>query len=263
MIGGITWLAPFNDVGQVSRAIDYGCGTGVATVQLATILPSAIVYGVDISPIPEAVQKLAPSNAIWAQGNILDNDPTQTIEGNTLSREILRPQSLDYVFGRMLFLGINDWARYFSTVSQAMKSGSIIEHQDLDWKFYRVGTSECLSDNWEWHLAVGAATEKSGLSLYAGSGAVSHMENAGLEVIRVETFEFSFVPSKKTPNSQSMARYVQSKLMPQYPELLRKMLEPLGIKGEELGRLTEDCLRDLNSEEGIHQKYTVTIAKKP
>lgn len=88
------------------------------------------------------------------------------------------------------------------------------------------------------------------------------MKDAGLEIISVQTFEFSFVPSSKTPNSQAMGRYVQAKLVPHYPELLRKMLGAQGITGDELERLTKDSLRDIASE-GVHQKYTVTIARKP
>lgn len=78
----------------------------------------------------------------------------------------------------------------------------------------------------------------------------------------MQTFEFSFVPTSKTPNSQAIGKYVQTKLIPQYPELLRKMLSSQGVEGDELTRLTTECLRDLASKEGIHQKYTVTIAKK-
>lgn len=248
---------------SVLKAVDVGCGTGVATVQIAGMFPSATVYGLDISPVPEAGQKMALANAAWAVGNVLDvdyNDPSD----NTMSREIFTPGGLDYIFGRMLFLGINDWSRYFSIASQALKSGGgIIEHQDLDWKFYRAGTSECLSDKWDWFQAVVAGAEKAGLSTYAGSGAAPIMEAAGLEIISVQTFEFSFVPSTKTPNSQAMGRYVQAKLVPQYPELLRKMLGAQGITGGELESLTKDCLRDIGSEEGVHQKYTITIAKKP
>ena len=89
------------------------------------------------------------------------------------------------------------------------------------------------------------------------------MKKASLEVRSVQTFEFSFVPSNKSPNSEAMGRYVQAKLIPQYPEILRKMLAPLGITGDELGRLTKECLQDIASEAGIHQKYTVTIGRKP
>jgi len=247
---------------SVSKAVDVGCGTGVATLQIANIFKSAKVYGVDLSSVPEAVQKMAPANAAWAVGNILDVDYNKHAD-HVLSREIFTPGGLDYIFGRMLFLGINDWSRYFSTAYHSLKFSGIIEHQDLDWKFYRVGTLECVSDNWEWHRAVISGAEKAGLSTHAGSDAATIMKNAGLEIISVQNFEFSFVPSSKTPNSQAMGRYVQSKLVLQYPELLRKMLGAQGITGDELERLTKDSLRDIASEEGVHQKYTVTIARKP
>lgn len=71
------------------------------------------------------------------------------------------------------------------------------------------------------------------------------------------------MPSSKVPNNQAMGRYIHSKLVPHYPELLQKMPGAHGIMGEELGRLTKDCLRDIALEEDMHYKYTVTIARKP
>ena len=56
----------------MSKAVDVGCGTGVATVQIAGMFPSATVYGLDISPVPEAGRKMAPANTAWAVGNVLD-----------------------------------------------------------------------------------------------------------------------------------------------------------------------------------------------
>lgn len=292
MIGGTTCLAPMELLKGASKAVDVGCGTGVATVQIASLLPSVCVYGLDISPVSEDVRKTAPSNVKWSVGNVLDfassepdkninhskndrfggdTEPTDEFEpsqdskpgSNVPSSDIFVSTRLDYIFGRMLFLGISDWARYFSIASYSLKSGGIIEHQDLDWKFYRIGTSKCLSDDWPWHQAVISAAEQSGLSTRAGSDAAKLMKGFGLEIISVQTFEFSFVPSRKVPNSQAMGKYVQGKLLPQYPELLRKMLGSQGIMDSDLKKLTEDCLRDINSEEGIHQKYTVTIARKP
>jgi hypothetical protein len=162
----------------------------------------------------------------------------------------------------MLFLGINDWHKYFQVASLMLQDQGIIEHQDLDWKFYRVGTDECLSDNWKWYARLMEAVKEAGLSEISGSNAASLMETAGLKVIEARKFEFSFVPSAKTPNSQAMGRYVQAKLMLNYPELMRKLLGSLNIAHDEVEQLIRDALRDLSSEEGIHQKYTVTIAKK-
>lgn len=263
MIGGSTWLTPLHSLVDSTKAVDVGCGTGVATIELARTLPLTKVYGLDISPVPEDVQQAAPPNTVWAVGDVLDVDYDHHGEySDTMRREIFALNGLDYIFGRMLFLGINDWQRYFYNASTSLKPGGMIEHQDLDWKFYRVGTSECLSDEWEWHRKVVRAAEQSGLSTHAGSNAAHLMEAVGLEIVSIQSFEFSFVPSIKTPNSEAMGRYVQDKLMPQYPELLRRMLGAQGILGEELEELTKNCLRDISCEEGLHQKYTVTIAKK-
>ncbi|KAM7189893.1 S-adenosyl-L-methionine-dependent methyltransferase [Rhypophila sp. PSN 637] len=266
MIGGRPFWAPIQHFPRITKAVDVGCGTGIATLQIADLTrPSATVYGLDLSPIPERVLKIAPSNVVWATGNVLDVDPNTT-EKPAAGQvgDIFAPNSLDYIFGRMLFLGINDWTRYFATAARSLSSGGIIEHQDLDWAFYRVGTSERLDTNWEWHRRVVAAAHKAGLSTKAGSDAASLMKDAGLEIISVQTFEFSFVPSRKTSNSIPMGNYVMEKLVPNYPELLRKMLGgPDGVSGDELERLTKQAVADIQSEEGIHQKYTVTIARKP
>lgn len=262
MIGGSPFLAPIQSTTGVSKAVDIGCGTGVATIQIAGMLPSAKVYGLDISPVPEATQKKAPTNISWAVGNVLDVDINKPRD-DVMSRQIFTPGELDYIFGRMLILGINDWPRYFSIASQSLKSGGIIEHQDVDWELYRVGTSHCLSDNWEWHRNTISGFEQAGFSPHAGSDAASHMKDAGLDVINVQTFEFSFVPSSKVPKSQAMGRYVQAQLVQNYPGMLRKLLSPWDFTSDELNRLTKDCLRDLASEEGLHYKYTVTIGRKP
>ncbi|KAI4187699.1 MAG: hypothetical protein L6R41_002645 [Letrouitia leprolyta] len=253
-----------------SKLVDVGCGTGVATMQLATMFPSAKIYGLDLSEVPDAILQMAPENITWVVGDVLNaktasSDQAYEYYQRSISQTnpIFTPGGLDYIFGRMLFLGINDWTRYFSTAMQSLRPGGIIEHQDLDWGFYRAGTAECLSHEWEWHNHVISAAQNSGLSDHAGSDAARLMQEAGLEVVSVQEFEFSFVQSDKTPpNSVAMSKYVQAKLLPQYPELLRKMLGNVGIAGEALQKLTEEALHDLTSKEGLYQKYTVTIGRK-
>jgi len=263
MIGGQPFRAPLGDQKDVAKAVDVGCGTGIATLQIASVFPNAQVHGMDISPVPASTKSLAPTNVSWTVGNILNVKATDK-EDHTAVREIFAPGSLNYIFGRMLFLGVNDWKTYFEVVGDSLHSGGLVEHQDLDWKFYRAQTDECLSDKWEWHKHVMEANSgKSGLSNFAGSGAESHMKAAGLEIVSVQRFEFSFMPSDKTPNSIRMGNYVQEKLMPHYPELLRKMLGEQGLPQADLERFQKDCVRDLSSESGVHQKYTVTIARKP
>jgi hypothetical protein len=103
--------------------------------------------------------------------------------------------------------------------------------------------------------------DKAGLSTWAGSDVATLMKAAGLEIVSVQTFEFTFVPTPKTP--QNVRTYAREKLVPQFPEMLRKMLGSDGIARDELERLMEQVGRDISSEEGVHQKYTVTVARKP
>lgn len=88
------------------------------------------------------------------------------------------------------------------------------------------------------------------------------MNDTGLEIISVQTFVYSFVPSSKTPSSQAVGTYVPVKLAPHFLKLLRKMLGAYDIIGEKLERLTKDSFHDIDSEEALHQEYTMTNARK-
>lgn len=259
MIGGFPFLTPIAYMGKATKVVDVGCGTGIATVQLAELFPSAKVCGIDLSPVPESARSGAPANIAWTEGNVLDVDYFRPKGSET---EVFAQGSLDYIFSRMLFLGIDDWHKYFGVVSAALAPGGFLEVQDLDWKYYRAGTWECVSDDWGWLKTVRWAVEKARLSTTSGSGAARRMEDYGLEVIFKRTFEFSYSPSSVTLSSQQMGRYVQNTLLPNFPELFRKLLGSQDIPIEEVTRLTNECLKDVNSEPGIHQKYTVTIARK-
>ena len=93
-------------------------------------------------------------------------------------------------FRQNAILGINDYTQYFCTTARSLRSGGIIDQQDLDWKFYRVGTSEFTIDKWEWHRSVVSAAETAGLATGAGSNAALLMKKAGLEVIASRTLNF-------------------------------------------------------------------------
>lgn len=115
MIGGAPFLAYNRHLTNASKAVDIGCGTGIATIQLAALLPSANVVGVDITPIPTPALAVTSPNLQWETGNILNVDMEK--QTDSLSRGALVLNTIDYFFGRMLFLGINDWHKYFQVAS--------------------------------------------------------------------------------------------------------------------------------------------------
>jgi len=115
MIGGLPCLAPISFMISVSKVIDVGCGTDVATLQLAVMFSSVKVYGLDISKVPDSAQQMTPKNIIWAVENVLDldhekpdKDRDDDQSGSGISRRIFTSGELDYIFGRMLFLEINN-----------------------------------------------------------------------------------------------------------------------------------------------------------
>ena len=83
------------DKPRVKVAVDIGCGSRAMTLNLAERFPSAIVYGVDISPPPAHAQERAKKlgNIAWIPGNIfhlIGQHPQLQVE------------SADFVYSNML-----------------------------------------------------------------------------------------------------------------------------------------------------------------
>lgn len=247
------FLWDMNQLPQSPRILDIGCGTGVATVQLAQLFPQGRVLGIDLSPVPEHTLAMAPKNVTFLEGNILEEQDVQDLSDG----------SLDYVFGRMLFLAIDDWPGYFSRVHRLLKPGAIVEHQDCSWEYYRCGTSRKLSGGWKWHRAVLEESQAVGLDICVGDHLQKHMEGACFEVLRKETFEFSMVPSKNNLSSMKVGNYVQNTLLKAFPDLLKRILGGKGrYSDDQVSELIDECLKTSSAEEGIFVKYTVMIGRK-
>ncbi|KXH66588.1 methyltransferase domain-containing protein [Colletotrichum salicis] len=214
MLGGKPFLFDLRLLPNQSKIRDIGCGTGVATTQLARHCPS--------------------------------------------------PRALDYVFGRILFLAIDDWKEYFSRVHHLLKPGAIVEHQDCSWEYYRQGVQTKLSGNCLWHQAVLEESQAMGLDILVGDRVGYHMKAAGLEVLHTQSFEFSMVPSEKNIPSTAVGYYAQRTLLKAFTDLLRKILAKRDLySDEDVSKLTKECLETSSAEEGIFVKYTVTIGRKP
>src|SRR4051812_7315858 len=85
----------------VQKALDIGCGTGTVTHRIASTFPKAQVYGLDLSPVPNIREKL--QNIEYVQGNFND------ITGPNGSDARFEKGSFDYIFARLLVLGMTDW----------------------------------------------------------------------------------------------------------------------------------------------------------
>jgi trans-aconitate methyltransferase len=100
---------------NVQKALDIGCGTGIMTHRIASEFPNAQVYGLDLSPVPNIREKLP--NIEYIQANIVD------VTNPTDPDARFKPNSFDYIFSRLLVLGMTNWPDYVSRCVALVKPG--------------------------------------------------------------------------------------------------------------------------------------------
>jgi trans-aconitate methyltransferase len=89
------------------KALDIGCGTGVVTHELSSKFPDAQVYGIDLTPVPAVREKLP--NIEYIEDDVLNLADTKNPDPR------FSPASFDYVFSRLLILGMTEWKKYVET----------------------------------------------------------------------------------------------------------------------------------------------------
>lgn len=100
---------------NIHKALDIGCGTGIITHELASLYPSAEVYGVDLSPVPNIREKLP--NITYIEGNI-----NELADGPNRDPSF-EAGSFDYIFSRFLVLGMTGWKGYVERCTSLLKPG--------------------------------------------------------------------------------------------------------------------------------------------
>lgn len=295
MLGGRITRANLSP-SSVTKVLDIGCGTGAATITLAQLYPSASVYGLDISRVPDAGRAAAPSNVTFIEGDFLDTFPTlrsretddnekggedaaadeQTTNSPTTTtttsplHPALRPSTFTHLYGRMLILGIPSWRAYFATARALLAPGAgILEHHDVDLDWYAPSLAAPpppLSASWPWANALHAALAKTGHDVRCGSRAAGRMREAGFVDVRTEgPFAFAFTRNdEEFPGSGRCADYVAEYLGEGFRELVRKVVGGGGEVDEEtlegwLKRVEGDML----GQRGTHFRYWVTVGRRP
>lgn len=106
--------APLNS-STARKALDIGCGTGIVTHQIASQFPTAQVCGLDLSPVPIVREKLP--NIEYIQGNFDDLTSTATPDAR------FGKGTFDYIFSRLLVLGMTNWKGYVDRCVALLKPG--------------------------------------------------------------------------------------------------------------------------------------------
>lgn len=99
------------------HVLDSGSGPGCWSLEMAKEFPKSTFQAVDMAPYDLVVsQDKLPGNFKFTVGNLLEGLP---FEDNTF----------DYVYQRLLFLGLNNegWVKVLSELFRVLKPGGYIE----------------------------------------------------------------------------------------------------------------------------------------
>ncbi|KAL6703576.1 hypothetical protein ACN47E_009521 [Coniothyrium glycines] len=103
---------------KIQKTLDIGCGTGAVTNEMGLTFPTAKVYGIDLSPVPQVRPKLP--NIEYVQGNVME-----------IKHDSFATGSFDFIYSRLLVLGMSNWQGYVERCVSLLKPGGWIEMHDL------------------------------------------------------------------------------------------------------------------------------------
>lgn len=237
--------APIKDP---KRIIDIGCGTGVMTVELAKAYPDAEVIGLDLSPVPERHEKLP--NLTYIQGDV-----RELAKGGD---ERIAKGTFDYVFHRLLVLGMTDWPSYVATVASLLRPGGYAELQEID--LIGLSTSE---REWfhEWIIEDSSAM---GLDIQIAGKLSALMKDAGLEDVTEKIYKIPLARESSMPNAALVRNRNENSRKSTLRAVLERVCGPRRSK-EELERILEAVDRRVEKERKPrdHRKMYAVVGQKP
>ncbi|KAK7517280.1 S-adenosyl-L-methionine-dependent methyltransferase [Phyllosticta citriasiana] len=271
MLEGRVTLAPLPP--NPSRILDIGCGTGHATLDIARQYPSAQVYGLDISPVPEKSVKEAPPNLHFLTGNILDVHPTAAASSTAHSGDeappssdelntTLQPNTFTHVFARLLVMGMNNWPGLISRAYSLLAPGGYLELQELD-IWFRDANGTHIEHEFEDFM--GTAMRERGLDMRAGPNMAERMRAAGFVDVEVHRRRWVVKALPGEPVSE-MTRYASVAMPANIDEIARKLAKPQTDrwgKPEAVEQMKKTTHERVFSQPGAHCEYFVTIGRKP
>lgn len=231
------------------QIIDVGCGTGIVTRHLGNAYPSARVYGIDLSPVPIPAGP-HPPNVEYILGDV-----------RTLTNPRLAPGSTDFIFSRLLTLGMTDWAGYVRDMVSLLRPGGWVEMQDYSLDWYMHG-SNC-SEEWEWLKALFLAAQQKGWDLRAGRNIPLYMQEAGLLDISVVTYRVPIGTWLERLESKRIGEHAAREYGRLYYHAIPKMLQGMGYTKEKIEEFQRSSSVDLAGQEGKELKFYATIGRKP
>lgn len=234
------------------KILDIGCGTGVTTVRLAQLYPSARVIGVDMSPVPvERLWKDIPSNVEFITGDI-----KHLIAAG---EEPFKQESFDYVFQRFLLLGMTDWPFYIPSLATILAPGGWLECQDPSMTLHNT-QGEAIGQKFSLHSEFLKDAGAVGLDVQIGEHLEGLFAKTGLlQDVRRTGFRKSPVARAEYPERSALEGQLRAIFKLLYGRVFQRGRDEAFLEGVQR-RLDE--MLDQELEEGDYFPYSVVTGKK-
>jgi SAM-dependent methyltransferase len=258
MMGNKVLHAPIDIT--ATRVLDIGCGTGIVTHLISDTYPQATCIGLDLSETPRLRPQAA--NVQFFKGNATVQRPTQwtTARGKpTLPQD----ESLfDYVFSRLLILGMSDWQSFLKIEYSLLRPGGWAEVHDLAWDWYDADGT-VVSNEWSWLRCIRQELEKGkGMDLDCGKKAKAWMVEAGFVDVQVYKYIYPFCGSSESSLEMREFGLFNTTAVPvMLDDVIPRVMGNACSDEKEL--LRADMRRTLLAGKEIHQVFFVTVGRKP
>ena len=195
-----------------------------------------------------------PPNVSFMQGTFTDLVETGALKEN----------EFDYVFQRMLVMGVVDWQRHTNAAVRLLKPGGWLEMQDLSFHVYD-RKEKLIDDRYSYIRVIQVVSAERGLDPFCGQHLAEHMEAARLRHISSDEFPWAWTYWSERPETALIAAHWQS---PRQVEVNNTLLDKLvgststfsQDQAESFKR--ENVASSKQAEEGVHFVYGVVFGQK-
>ncbi|KAM3416031.1 hypothetical protein BST61_g9517 [Cercospora zeina] len=251
-----------------TRMLDIGCGTGIVTDDMSQRYPQAECIGLDLSRVPQ----LRPHrpNVHFFQGNAINQDPAEWSPNNHGSPSLpVNANLFDYIYSRLLILGMNDWPSFVKKEYSLLKSGGWAEIHDLSWTWFDA-SGKNVSDRWEWLRCLNADLQspKKRLDTRCGERTAQWMREAGFVDVQVMPYKWASCGiTEETAELRALGKFNAENVPKMLHFAIERAIADGQVPSEEMRRRIEELRKEMRetlvSGTGLHCIMYVTIGRKP